>query len=177
MRSKTLVLGLGNTLLADEGVGVHALAHLRNTLAKDAPDLLDRIELLDGGTLSFTLAGAIEDHSHLIVIDASRFNASPGTVRVFEGAAMDNFLGNGKRSSVHEVSLLDLLAVATLAGHLPRRRALIGVEPESIDWADSPTPSVGAAIPEVCRQVIALARRWHHGQADVPEPVAAGANP
>jgi hydrogenase maturation protease len=175
--SKTLVLGLGNTLLADEGIGVHALTNLRHRLPEIAPELEPQLELLDGGTLSFTLAGAIEDCARLIVIDASRLDAEPGTVRVFEGEAMDHFLGTGKRSSVHEVSLLDLLAVATLSGHLPQQRALIGVQPENIDWADAPTPPVQASIPLVCEHVLELARRWTAPAQGEPEPVPAGARP
>lgn len=177
MTSTTLVLGLGNTLLGDEGVGVHAVRHVRQQLPQIAPELESRLELLDGGTLSFTLAGAIEDSTHLIVIDASRLDAEPGTVRVFEGEAMDQFLGTGKCSSVHEVSLLDLLAVATLSGHLPQRRALIGVQPEYIDWSDTPSPSVQASIPLVCEQVLELSRRWTATVHDMREPIDAGARP
>jgi len=154
LMNKTLVLGLGNTLLGDEGIGVHALEPLRNFIDQSEPDLANLIEILDGGTLSFTLAAAIEDCGQLIVIDAARLDATPGTVRVFEDRAMDHFLGTGKRSSVHEVSLLDLMAVAALSGHLPQHRALIGVEPEYIDWADEPTPAVSQAIPQVCEHVV-----------------------
>ena len=160
MNNKTLVLGLGNTLLGDEGIGVHALESLRHFIDHSEPDLSNQIEILDGGTLSFTLAAAIEDCAQLIVIDAARLDAAPGTVGVFEDEAMDHFLGTGKRSSVHEVSLLDLMAVAALSGHLPQHRALIGVEPDYIDWADEPTPAVGQAIPLVCERVVELVRRW-----------------
>lgn len=160
MSKKTLILGLGNTLLGDEGIGVHVLEHLRNHIHQFIPDLEDNLELLDGGTLSFTLATAIEDSAQLIVIDATRLDAEPGTVRVFEGESMDSYLGTGKRSSVHEVSLLDLMAVAALSGHLPEQRALIGIQPENIDWSDVPTPAVRNAIPTVCDHVIELVQCW-----------------
>jgi len=161
LSKKTLVLGLGNTLLADEGIGVHAIEHLSDYIRQFYPDLEDQVELLDGGTLSFTLAAAIEDSAQLIVIDATRLDAAPGTVRVFEGESMDTFLGTGKRSSVHEVSLLDLMAVAALSGHLPEQRALIGIQPENIDWSDALTPAVEKAIPAVCDHVIELVGRWN----------------
>jgi hydrogenase maturation protease len=172
LNNKTLVLGLGNTLLGDEGIGVHALEPLRHFLDQAEPDLSSQIEILDGGTLSFTLAAAIEDCAQLIVIDATRIDAAPGTVGVFEDEAMDQFLGTGKRSSVHEVSLLDLMAVAALSEHLPQHRALIGVEPEYIDWADVLTPAVGQAIPRVCEQVVELVRRWQPPAYD--QALAAG---
>jgi len=160
VNSKTLILGIGNNLLADEGVGIHVVEHLRAILAESSSKLQNNLQLVDGGTLSFTLAGIIEDSARLIVIDATRLDAAPGTVRVFEGEDMDHFLGTGKRSSVHEVSLLDLMAVAALSGHLPQQRALIGVQPKKIDWSDIPTPAVKQAIPVVCDHVMDLVSRW-----------------
>jgi len=177
LNEKTLVLGLGNTLLADEGIGVHALEHLRQHIKQSSPDLENCIELLDGGTLSFTLAAAIEDSAQLIVIDATRLDATPGTVRVFEGEAMDRFLGSGKRSSVHEVSLLDLMAVAALSGHLPRQRALIGIQPENIDWSDTPTKAVSQALPAVSDHVIDLVQRWIQTPGYEGEALLAGVKP
>ena len=159
MSGKTLVLGIGNNLLGDEGIGIHVIQHL-HAIAADSSNLHDKFQLVDGGTLSFTLAGIIEDSARLIVIDAPRLDAPPGTVRVFEGEDMDHFLGNGKRSSVHEVSLLDLMAVVALNGHLPERRALIGIQPEHIDWSDRLSPSLEQAVPVVCEHVMGLADRW-----------------
>ncbi|HSJ49132.1 MAG TPA: HyaD/HybD family hydrogenase maturation endopeptidase [Gammaproteobacteria bacterium] len=149
-----LVLGIGNSLLSDEGVGVHAI----RSLEKDAP--LHGVQYLDGGTLSFTLAGTIEDSEQLIVVDAAELGAPAGTVRCFEGAAMDGFLGSNRKRSVHEVSLLDLLAVVLLAGRLPERRALVGIQPECIDWGHDPSPAVRQAIPAACAQVRDLIQRW-----------------
>ena len=71
----TLVLGIGNRLLADEGVGVHAV----ELLASEHPDL-PGISCIDGGTLSFTLADTIAAHDNLIVVDAARFGGAPGMV-------------------------------------------------------------------------------------------------
>ena len=155
MRASVLVLGIGNTLLTDEGVGVRIVEHLeadRNT----PPD----VQCLDGGTLSFTLAGPIEDSERLIVVDAAELGAAPGTVRCFEGEAMDAFLGGNRKRSVHEVSLLDLMAVSHLSGQLPGHRALVGVQPASTDWGADPTPAVAAAIPEAVAQVQQLIQRW-----------------
>src|SRR3990172_6228397 len=103
MTRRTVVLGIGNTLLGDEGAGVHALRALE-ARAVDLPD----VEYLDGGTLSFTLAAAIEEADRLIVLDAAQLNAVPGTVQLFEDDAMDRFLGSRRKASVHEVGLIDL---------------------------------------------------------------------
>lgn len=150
-----LILGIGNSLLRDEGAGIHALNRLREELGGD-----DDIDFIDGGTLSFTLAGHIEDASHLIVIDAAQLGAAPGHSQVFEGEAMDEFLGGNRKRSVHEVSLLDLMAIARLADHLPERRALIGIQPAEIDWGEQPSPAVAAAMPQVCAQARRLIEEW-----------------
>lgn len=155
-RGKTLILGIGNILLRDEGAGIHALNHLRAHLAER-----DDVSLLDGGTLSFALAGAIEDAARLIVIDAAQLDAAPGASQVFEGEAMDAFIGGNRRMSVHEVSLIDLLAIAHLTDHLPRQRALIGIQPGEIDWGESPSPAVAATLPQVCDQALQLIEAWH----------------
>lgn len=153
---KTLILGIGNILLRDEGAGIHALNQLRGLLAER-----DDVELLDGGTLSFTLAGAIADADRLIVIDAAQLDAAPGTSQVFEGAHMDAFIGGNRKMSVHEVSLIDLLAIARLSDHLPPQRALIGIQPGAIDWGEAPSPAVAATLPQVCRQALQLIEAWH----------------
>src|SRR3970282_20500 len=106
---KILVLGIGNTLLADEGVGIVAMRELE-TLFGAREDM----EFLDGGTLSFTLAVPIAECDALMVIDAAELGAAPGAVRSFQGAEMDRFLGVNRKSGVHEVGLLDLVSISRL---------------------------------------------------------------
>ena len=151
----TLVLGIGNTLLTDEGVGVHAIHYLQQHHAD-----LAGTEYIDGGTLSFTLAGPIEDAENLIVIDAAQLNENPGTVRTFVGTAMDDYLSSQRQRSVHEVGLMDLMSMVRLAGRLPKHRALIGVQPKSLEWGESPSKELAAAIPMVCEQAVQLIQEW-----------------
>jgi len=150
----TLVLGIGNTLLSDEGVGVFVVEHLQAV----APDR-DDVRFLDGGTLSFTLAEAISACARLVVVDAARLAGPPGSVAVFEGEDMDRRLRGGLQS-VHEVSLSDLLDIARLTDTLPERRALVGIEPASVDWGDGPTAAVAAAVPRAARAVLDLVDAW-----------------
>jgi hydrogenase maturation protease len=150
----TLILGIGNNLLTDEGVGVHVIRHLETHHPAIAG-----ITYLDGGTLSFTLADPIAEHDNLIVVDAARFNEPPGTIRCLEGAEMDRYL-TGNRQSVHEVGLMDLFDISRLSGTFPEHRALIGVEPASLGWGDDPSPEVAPAIPQVADMALALAHRW-----------------
>lgn len=152
---KTLVLGIGNTLLSDEGVGIHVLTAL--ALGESLPN---NVELLDGGTLSFTLAGPIEDAEALIVVDAANIKASPGCWEFFEGDRMDAFLLGNRKSSVHEVGLTDLRAIALLAGHWPDRRAMFAIQPLSMGWGEQPSAPVAAAIPAVTAAIRDLINRW-----------------
>lgn len=151
---KTLVLGLGNTLLGDEGVGVRVVEQL--AAEGELPD----VEWMDGGTLSFTLAGPIADADQLIVIDAANLQGKSGDCQTFVDEAMDDFMGTGKMSSVHEVSLLDLLSISALSADLPHHRALIGVQPELVDWADHLSSAVEAAVPTAMAEVHALLEAW-----------------
>jgi hydrogenase maturation protease len=122
--------------------------------------LPEDVELLDGGTLSFTLAGPIEEADALVVVDAAQLKAAPGTLRVFEGDGMDAFLMGNRKSSVHEVGLVDLRAIAILAGHWPERRALVAIQPQAVDWGEVPTPAVAAAIPQAAEAIRGLIRSW-----------------
>ncbi|MGA9574504.1 MAG: HyaD/HybD family hydrogenase maturation endopeptidase [Lysobacterales bacterium] len=152
--SNTLILGIGNTLLCDEGAGIHAL----NLLQTSHPDL-PNLTFIDGGTLSFTLAAYIEDCDNLVVFDAAELKAPPGTVRTMAGADMDRFLGAARRSP-HEVGLLDLFDIARLTGSLPVKRALIGIQPGSIEWGMSPSLAVANALPVAVGQAVELLGQW-----------------
>ena len=152
--TNTLILGIGNTLLSDEGAGIHAL----NLLQSSHPDL-QNLTYIDGGTLSFTLAAYIEDCDNLVVFDAAELKAPPGTVRTMAGGVMDAFLGAARRSP-HEVGLLDLFDIARLTESLPENRALIGIQPGSIEWGMSPTPAVAKGLPDAVEHAVELLGQW-----------------
>lgn len=149
-----LVLGIGNILLQDEGIGIHLL----NFMEKSFPAFPD-VTYLDGGTLSFTLASEIEEHDHLLVLDAVELHAEPGTVCYYAGEAMDHFLGTTKRSA-HEVGLLDLMDIARLTGHLPTHRALIGIQYQTFSWGEQPTRAVKHNIPLAGRLAANVLQQW-----------------
>jgi len=159
-RNETLILGIGNTLLTDEGAGIHALNHLQLEYS-DIPNL----NFIDGGTLSFTLAVWIEDCTNLIVFDATELHQPPGTVNVFVGAEMDEFLGTTKRS-VHEVGLIDLMDIARLTDHLPEQRALIGIQPDKMTWGMKPTAAVQNALDEAVGEAVKLIQQWQKVNTD-----------
>ncbi len=162
-QDETLILGIGNTLLTDEGAGIHALNHLESVVPNIWPDSSSantpNLTFIDGGTLSFTLAVWIEDCTNLIVFDATELHQTPGTVNIFVGAAMDDFLGTTKRSA-HEVGLIDLMDIARLTDHLPKNRALIGIQPDKMTWGMEPTAAVQNALGEAVKEAVVLIEHW-----------------
>jgi hydrogenase maturation protease len=149
---KTLILGIGNVLLSDDGAGVHVARLLAQRLAG-----CDEVEVIDGGTLSFTLAPLIAGCARLIVLDATELQREPGTVRTFVGGEFDNLLGR-QRLTVHEIGLRDVLAISELAGELPPQRALVGIQPASLSWGTECTLTVTPALRCAAEVVLELLR-------------------
>lgn len=149
-----LVLGIGNVLLGDEGIGIVTLAHLANS-----PNLPPGLELIDAGTPSFALLPRLTLAWGLVVIDAAHFDAPPGSVRLLEGEAMDEHLRASRRSA-HEVGMADLLDMARLLEALPPRRALIGIRIAQWAWGEGVQPALLPAVPRAARMVGEVVARW-----------------
>ncbi len=164
--STTLILGVGNTLLRDDGAGVQVATQL-----KAAGVDCDAVRVLDAGTLGFALLPEVQECAALIVVDAARDGRLPGTVTVHEGAAMDAFVCRRGRS-VHDVGVADLLAMARLSGRLPARRALVGIEPGAVEWGVDCTPAVAEALPLAVTRVRELLAQWQTSSS--PDGVAHG---
>ena len=150
---RALVLGVGNPLMSDDGVGLRVLAALRAALP------LEGVEYLDAGTLSLLLLPRIEQCRSLLVLDAAQLDAPPGTVCVLRDDEMDAFLRES-RCSVHEVGLRDVLDAARLTGSLPERRALVGVQPERVGWGDTCSAPVESAIADAVSRARAIIEGW-----------------
>ena len=151
---RPLVLGFGNILLGDDGAGVQLVKRLRSQVGADVANFID------AGTLSFGLLPYIEATASVLIIDAAELNDTPGTIALFEGLKMDQFLSSTHRRSVHEVGLIDLLDMARVRDCLPPRRALLCLQPSRIDWGEHLSSPVAAALPEAARQAVALLQRW-----------------
>lgn len=132
----TLVLGLGNILLSDEGVGVRVVEAL-----SAAFELPPAVEILDGGTAGMDLMEAVAGRECLIVADAMNADATPGTVLRFADEDIHAFFQ--MRLSPHQLGLSDLLAALTLTDEVPRRVILIGIVPADL--------SLGTELSEVAR--------------------------
>lgn len=153
-RRHVTILGVGNALLADEGIGVHVIRRLQNLNT-----CRDKVELIDGGTLSFNLVQVIGAADRLIVIDAANLGREPGSFQLFVGDELDRFLGKPKHTA-HEIGLRELFDMARLEDRLPSHRALIGVQPQHIDWGEMPTEPVAAVLSQVANMAMGLAEEW-----------------
>lgn len=147
------VLGVGNALCRDDGAGGLVVQALERDAHQGAGTFID------AGTIGLALLGILQDHDAVVFVDAARMGRPAGWVEVFEGEAMDRF-ATGKPSSVHEVSLAMLLQAAALTGALPRRRALVGIEPRDVSLGTEPSAEVREAIEPACDAVRELLRAW-----------------
>ncbi|MDP1827778.1 MAG: HyaD/HybD family hydrogenase maturation endopeptidase [Archangium sp.] len=149
---QVVVLGVGNLLMTDEGVGVHAV----NALERDWV-FPEGVRCVDGGTSTQELLGDLEDLDQLIVLDAVTSASAPGTLIRLEGAQVPQAFTT--KFSPHQVGIADLLAMLTFSGHAPKRVLVFGVEPAVLKLGMELSPVVAGRVPELCAQVIAELRQ------------------
>ena len=148
-----LVIGLGNELLQDEGVGIAALRLLQER------GVSDDIELLDGGTLGLSLVPLIEGRTSLVLLDAVRDDTrEPGSVLVLEGDEVPR--ARRLSLSVHEVGVVDMLGAAELAGCAPANVALVGAVPGALDVGIGLSPALEAAAAAMVDRTLEILERW-----------------
>lgn len=150
-RPPVLVLGLGNSLLTDDGVGLELLRRIEGTSVGSDP----RFELVDGGTQGVALVGLFEDRRGVLLLDAEQRGAAPGTVHASDTAG----LASGARGiTAHEGNASELLAVVRLLEACSAPILLLGVEPHEIRTGYGLTPDVERALPQALRSAQELLR-------------------
>ena len=147
------VVGIGNSLLTDDGAGIHTLERFA------ASNNDDTVDCIDGGTVGLALLDRLAGLEGLVALDAMKLGKAPGSVTVLQDEDMDSHLRRQK-GSVHEVGLSDLMDALRLRGELPHHRALIGIEPADMNWGTEPTEPVAAAVPEAAALAENLVRAW-----------------
>lgn len=163
---RVVVLGVGNLLLGDEGVGVHCVAALEREL-----DLPASVRLIDGGTSTHALLEEVEDLDALIIVDAVATGGRPGELVRLEGDQVPSAFATVL--SPHQIGVADLLATLALVGRSPRRVVLLGIEPARIELDLELSPVVAARLPALCDLVIAeLGRLGLPPSARAPAKVA-----
>lgn len=149
---KVVVLGVGNILQTDEGVGPHAVGELNRQFA-----LPPGTTAIDGGTSAMELLDDMAGADLLVILDAVAGGRPPGSVSRLSGEEVPVFFTT--MLSPHQVGIADVLATLALTGESPRKTIVIGVEPASLALGMELSPKVAAAVPCVIDLVIAELHR------------------
>lgn len=152
---RTVVIGLGNPLMADDGVGIAALERLR---AAGAPA---GVELVDGGTWGMNLLPVIEAAGKLLLMDAIDAGGEPGTLHVLERARIPRYLAT--KISPHQVDLCDVLALTELRGTLPEDTVAIGLQPARVEMSCALSDAVRIRVDDLVAAVTHRLAEWGHG--------------
>jgi hydrogenase maturation protease len=152
---RTYVIGLGNPLMGDDGIGVLAQRSLEAewTVSED-------VHIVDGGTWGMNLLPLIEDAENLLLIDAIERAQAPGALIKLEGDQVPRALA--MKISPHEVDLHEVLAVASLRGRLPQRLVAIGLQPERIEFGLPLSPIVERGMSGLVDAVAQQLVGWGH---------------
>jgi hydrogenase maturation protease len=150
-RTPLLVLGLGNLLLEDDGVGAAAVALLDTQYAPP-----EAVRVFDGGTLGLALLPYVEDADAVILVDAVRADAAPGSFVRLDGDEVPPAVA--MRLSPHQVGVADLLDGARWLDRYPKRLVLLGLVPESMELAVGLSPRLRRALPDLVDRIVEEAR-------------------
>ncbi|WP_293667629.1 HyaD/HybD family hydrogenase maturation endopeptidase [uncultured Parabacteroides sp.] len=140
MNEKILILGVGNLLLKDEGVGIHVIRALENE------ELPPNVSLMDGGTGGLHLIAWIQDYDRIIMVDATLDDNPPGTIRLIRPRYATDF---PPLMSAHEIGLRDMIEAMILTGKLPDIQLIVISAADISDVGMELTPVVEAAVPKV----------------------------
>ena len=146
-QEKITILGIGNTLFQDEGLGIHALPLIEERLQD-----CENIEIVDGTTDGMRLLGPIEDTNHLIVIDAINAGKEGGTIITLSGDDIPAYFGI--KMSIHQLGFQEVLMASKLRERYPKNIVMIGMQPTSLEWGVELTNTNQKQLPELVDLVV-----------------------
>jgi len=144
--TRTVIFGIGNTLMADDGAGVRVLG-----LLTDVPDNVELVEMATGG---MTLLHNFEGVDRAIIIDAVDFGGKPGEVRIFKPEDVSSIKTVGY--SLHDLDILKVLDLAKRMGALPKEVFIAAIQPGSLEMGEGLSPEVEGALGELARRIRSL---------------------
>jgi hydrogenase maturation protease len=150
---RKVVLGLGNLLNRDEGLGVEALKRLDTQLGEQ-----QEFELLDGGVLGLNLLMIVEECSHLLILDAVNVGKPAGTVVELRKDQIP--LYSGVKLSQHQITFQEVLGLANIRGYLPEHLHLVGIQPEDLSIGLELSETVERALPGVVYRAMLVLKSW-----------------
>ena len=143
----TLVVGLGNPLRGDDGIGPHAIQML---LARALPE---DVEVVEGGTQGLGLVSLMEGWRRVILVDAANVGQPPGGFVRFTPREA-RLMGSDQPMSVHNAGLREALLLAETLELLPDKIVIYGMQPANIDWSNGLSPQVEAAMPKLVSAIL-----------------------
>lgn len=147
---KAVILGVGNVIQQDDGVGTKVIAFLEARY-----DFQEGVEIVDGGTVGLGLGHILANQDLLVVIDAVLMSGDPGTIHTLSGDQFKQVSASLKMSP-HQVNFLDLISALEMEGTAPTIMKIVGVVPESTDTGTDLTPKVEESLPETVEKVLEL---------------------
>lgn len=150
---KITILGIGNTLYQDEGVGVHVLSLLEKEFKNDPS-----VEIIEGATDGMLLLEPVEDTDHLIVVDAINAGKPGGTIITLQGEEIPAYYGI--KMSVHQVGFQEVLWAARLRDRYPKNIIMFGLQPTSLELGIELTETNQRRLPELATLVIQQVNEW-----------------
>ena len=153
MEPKITLIGLGNILLRDEGVGVHAVRYLEAHY-----EIPPALEVVDGGTSGLDLLPYIENRDRVLIVDAVNFRKEPGYIGVLKNQEVPALFA--LKDSLHHLGLMDVLAAAQLLGVAPQEICLIGIQPRAIETGLDLTDTIQARLAPLVDRILAQLQAW-----------------
>ena len=147
------VLGIGNLLLSDDGVGVHVIKKLQEEY-----EFPGSVELIDGGTKGLDLLPLFEGKDKILIVDAANFRKEPGTIDTVEGDKIPAFLSS--KLSVHQIGLPDTLFAAKLMDITPAEMSLIGIQPKSMETGVELSEEIKDRMEQLINKVLEKLNEW-----------------
>jgi len=147
LNKRKLVIGMGNTLLKDEGVGVKCVEYLRNS------GLNEGIKLVDGATLGFDLLEEMKGFEKVVIVDAVDMGKEPGHIAGFD-AEQTLSLSSDKKFSLHEIGLADVIQVGKRIGYNFSNVRIVGIQPGEVSLGDSLSEAVMKKLPALAERVL-----------------------
>jgi hydrogenase maturation protease len=150
---KITILGIGNTLFSDEGVGIHLLPLLEEALKDD-----ENIEIIEGLTDGMKLLGPVEDAENLIIIDAINAGKVGGTIIVLEGDEIPAYFGI--KMSIHQLGFQEVLLAAKMRDRYPKQIMMFGMQPTSLQMGIELTEINQEKLGDLAKVVIDQVNLW-----------------
>ena len=142
----TAIIGMGNPLMSDEGIGIHVVAWLQQTI------LADRTDILDLGTSGMRALHELEGRDMVVFVDCALMGTEPGTIRRFTPEDVETKKIQ-PRLSLHEGDLLNTIALAKRLGTAPERIVIFGIEPKTIDPGETLSPALAARLDQYVARI------------------------